>query len=122
MGRRVLPVLLVAMAAIADSAGDHSLARTALLFALPFAAVAALVRFGGFLDSRERFSGIQALCSGAIVALIVLSCAVRSNAAHGVPQLAVSSLVAVVGLLVVQGLLVAVPYWRRLGSFSPAKP
>jgi hypothetical protein len=122
MGRRVLPVLLVAVAAIADSAGDHSLARTALLFALPFAAVAALVRFGGFLDSRERFSGIQALCSAAIVALIVLSCAVRSSAAHGVPQLAVSSLVAVVGLLAVQGLLIAVPYWRRLGSFSPAKP
>src|SRR5580765_6933986 len=88
VGRRVLPVLLVAVAAISDSAGDHGLARNALLFALPFAAVAALVRFGGFLDSRERFSGLQALCSGLIVALLVLSCAVRSNAVDGVPPLA----------------------------------
>src|SRR5215471_10046114 len=114
MGRRVLPGLLVAVAAIADSAGDHGLARNALLFALPFAAVAALVGFGGFLDSRERFSGIQALCSGAIVALLVLSCAVRSSALHGAPPLAVSSLVAVVALFALKGLLAAVPYWRRL--------
>lgn len=122
MGRRVLPVLLVAVAAISDSVGDHSLARTALLFALPFAAVSALVEFGGFVDSRERFSGLQALCSAAIVALLVLSCAVRSSALHGVPPLAVSSLVAVVGLLTVKGLLAVAPHWRRLGSLSPAKP
>ena len=122
MGRRVLPALLVTVAAIADSAGDHSLARNALLFALPFAAVAALVRFGGFLDSRERFSGIQALCSGVIVALLVLSCAVRSSAVNGVPPLAVSSLMAVVGLFALKGVLSVAPHWRRLGSLSPAKP
>ena len=122
MGRRVLPALLVAVAVIADSAGEHGLARNALLFALPFAAVAALVRFGGFLDSRERFSGIQALCSGAIVVLLVLSCAVRASAVQGVPPLAVSSLVAVVGLFALKGLLAGVPHWRRLASFSPAKP
>jgi hypothetical protein len=122
MGRRVLPALLVAVAAVADSAGDHSLARNALLFALPFAAVAALVRFGGFVDSRERFAGIQTVCSAAIVVLLVLSCAVRSSAIHGVPPLAASSLVAVVGLFAVKGLLSAGPLWRRLGSLSPAKP
>jgi hypothetical protein len=118
----VLPALLVAVAVIADSTGDHGLARNALLFALPFAAVAALVRFGGFLDSRERFSGIQALCSGAIVALLVLSCAVRSSAVQGVPPLAVSSLMAVVGLFALKGALSAAPQVRRLGSLSPAKP
>lgn len=122
MGRRVLPALLVGAALIADSAGDHGLARNALLLALPFASVAALVGFGGFLDAHARFSGIQALCSGAIVALLVLSCAVRSNAVHGVPPLAVSSLVAVVGLFALKALLAAVPHWRRLGSVSPAKP
>jgi hypothetical protein len=122
MGRRVLPALLVAVAAIADSAGDHGLARNALLFALPFAAVAALVRFGGFLDSRERFSGIQALCSGAIVALLVLSCAIRSSAVDGVPPLAFSSLVAVVGLFALKGVLSMAPHWRRLSGLSPAKP
>ena len=107
---------------IADSAGDHGLARNALLFALPFASVAALVRFGEALDSRARSTGIQALCSGAIVTLLVLSCAVRSSAVHGVPPLAVSSLVAVVGLFAVKGALSAVPHLRRLGSLSPAKP
>jgi hypothetical protein len=122
MGRRVLPALLVAVAAIADSAGDPGLARNALLFALPFAAVAALVRFGGFLDSRERFSGIQALCSGAIVLLLVLSCAVRSSAVQGVPPLAASSLTAVVGLFALKAALSVAPHWRRLGSLSPAKP
>jgi hypothetical protein len=121
MGRRVLPALLVAVGVIADSAGDHGLARNALLFALPFAAVAALVRFGGFLDSRERFSGIQALCSGAIVALLVLSCAVRSSAVQGVPPLADSSLMAACGLFALKGMLSVAPHLRRLG-LSPAKP
>ena len=109
----------MAIAAIADSAGDHGLARNVLLLALPFAAVAALVRFGGFLDSRERFSGIQALLSAAIVALLVLSCAIRSSAVHGAPPLAVSSLAAVVALFAMKAVLAAVP---RLGSLSPAKP
>src|SRR5215472_8605988 len=122
MARRALPVLLVTIAVIADSAGDHGLARNTLLLALPFAAVAALVRFGGFLDSRERFSGIQALCSAVIVALLVLSCAVRSSAVHGVPPLAVSSLVAVAALFALKGALSVMPHWRRLGSLSPAKP
>ena len=114
--------MLVTVALGADWFGDHGLARNALLFALPFAAVAALVAFGAFLDSRERFSGLHALCSGLIVALLVLSCAVRSSAVHGVPPLAASSLLAVVGLLVLKGALAAVPHWRRLGSLSPAKP
>jgi hypothetical protein len=115
-------VLLVGVAAIADSVGDHGLARNALLFALPFAAVAALVTFGGFLDSRERFAGLQALCSGGIVGLLVLSSAVRSSAVHGVPPLAVSSLAAVLGLFALKGLLAMAPHARRLGSLSPAKP
>ena len=121
-GTSCTSVVLVAVAVISDSAGDHGLARNALLFALPFAAVGALVRFGGFLDSRERFSGLQALCSGAIVALLVLSCAVRSNAMEGAPPLAVSSLMAVIALFALKALLAVAPHRRRLGSFSPAKP
>jgi hypothetical protein len=114
--------VLVAVAAIADSSGEHGLARNALLGALPFAAVAALVAFGGFIDARARFSGIQALCSGLIVALIVLSCAVRSNDVHGVAPVAVSSLIAVAALFVLKGALASVPHWRRLAELSPAKP
>ena len=115
-------MLLVGVAAIADSVGDHGLARNALLFALPFAAVAALVTFGGFLDSRERFAGLQALCSGAIVGLLVLSSAVRSSAVHGVPPLAVSSLVACLGIFAIKATVAVAPYVRRLAALRPAKP
>ena len=122
MWRRILPGLLVVSAAIADAAGAHDLARNALLAALPFAAVAALVCFGDYLEGRERFAGLQALCSGLIVGLLVLSCAVRSSAAHGVPALAISSLVGILALLALKGVMAAAPRWRRLGSLSPAKP
>jgi hypothetical protein len=122
VGRRTLPALFVAFAVIAELDGADGLARNALLAALPFASVAALVAFGGYIDSRERFDGLQSLCSGLIVVLLVLSCAVRSSAAHGVPAAAVSSLIGVVSLFALKGALSAAPYWRRLGSLSPAKP
>ncbi len=107
---------------LAQFDGADGLARNALLAALPFASVAALVAFGGYIDSRQRFDGLQALCSGIIVALLVLSCAVRSSATHGLPPAAVSSLVAVVALFALKGVLAAAPLWRRLGEFRPAKP
>ena len=122
MGRRALPVLLAALAAIADAAGAHALARDAVFAALPFASVAALVAFGDYVDARERVAGLQALCYGVIVALLVLSCALRSSAVHGAPPLAVSSLLAVMVLFALKGALAAAPYWRRVGSYSPVKP
>jgi hypothetical protein len=116
-------VLLVVAAQAADWQGAHGLARTFLLAALPFAAVGALVDFGDFVDARsEGHPGLQALCSGTIVAFLVLSCSVRSNAVHGVPPLGASSLAAVLVLFAVKGLLVATPLARRLGGLSPAKP
>jgi hypothetical protein len=122
VGRRTLPAVFVAFAVLTQLAGADGLARNALLAALPFASVAALVAFGGYIDSRERLDGLQALCSGLIVVLLVLSCAVRSSAAHGVPPAAISSLVGVVALFVLKCALAAAPYRRRLGSLSPAKP
>ena len=118
----MLPGLLLVAAAIADSNGAHALARDALLGALPFAAVAALVSFGDYLDAREPLAGLQALCSGGIVFLLVLSCAVRSGAAHGAPPLAISSLVAALALVALKLVLAVAPSLRRLGSLSPAKP
>jgi hypothetical protein len=120
--RRVLPVLLVVLAAIADSQDAHGLARDALLAALPFAAVAALVRFGRYLDEPDASAALQTLCSALIVTLLVLSCAVRSNAGHGAPALGVSSLVGVLCLFALKGALLAAPHARRLGVLSPAKP
>jgi len=122
VGRRTLPVLLVVLAAAADAAGNHELARDGVLAALPFASVAALVTFGEAIDRRTRFAGAQSLCYGLIVALLVLTCALRSGSTHGVPPLAVSSLLAVIGLFAVKATLAVVPHWRRLGVLSPAKP
>jgi hypothetical protein len=121
--RRVLPVALVAAAQLADLAGMHGLARAALLAALPFAAVAALVAFGDFLEKRGgAVAGLQAFCSWGIVAFLVLGCAVRSSALHGVPPLAATALVATISLFALKGILAAAPHARRLASFSPAKP
>ncbi len=115
--------MLLAVAALADSQGAHGLARDALLGAVPFASVAALVAFGDYLDSRrEGATAIQALLSGAVVALLVLSCAVRSSALHGVPPLAVSSLIAALALLALKAILAAAPHARRLADLWPAKP
>jgi hypothetical protein len=119
MGRRVLPALFVGLAAIADATGAHGLAADALLAALPFAAVAALVTFGGYIDSGAGSDCFQSLCSAAIVVLLVISCAVRNTSPHGVPPLGTSSLVAVVGLIALKGVVAAVP---RLSGLWPAKP
>ena len=115
-------MLLVAVAALADTVGAHGLARDAVFAALPFASVAAIVSFGDFVDARARFAGLQSLCYGLIVALLVLSCAVRSSAVHGVPPLAVSSLLAALALFALKAAFALAPHWRRLGSLSPAKP
>ena len=108
---------------IADSAGAHGLARDALLAALPFASVAALVVFGDYVDSPRALRRAAGALLGAIVALLVLSCALRSSAVHGVPPLAVSSLLAVVALFALKAALAA---GRRTGAgsapLSPAKP
>ena len=97
--------LLVAIAAVADSTGAHALALDALLGAVPFAAVSAITAFGDYLDARDdSVVALQALLWAAVLALLVLSCAMRSDAIQGVPPLAVSSLVAALGLLGVKGL------------------
>lgn len=123
MGRRVLPALLVVIAGLADSQGAHALALDALLLAVPFAAVAALWSFGEYLDSgSDSIAGFQALLWAASVVLLVLSCAVRRHALHGVPPLAVSSLFTCLGIYAVKASVAVAPYARRLTELRPAKP
>jgi hypothetical protein len=123
VARRLLPALLVGLAVIADAQGAHSVALDALLLAVPFAAVAALSCFGDYLDSRsDAVAGLQAALWTTSVVLLVLSCAVRSHALHGVPPLAVSSLLACLGIYAVKAALAAAPYVRRVAELRPAKP
>src|SRR3954453_19633143 len=102
MGRRVLPALLASLAAVADSSGAAGPARGALLFAVPFAAVAALSAFGDYLEERDDPTrGFQALMWALAVVLLVVSSAVRSSSI-GVPQFARSTLVVALGIFAVK--------------------
>jgi hypothetical protein len=125
VGRRALPALLSAVAAVADARGAHGLAFDALLAATPFAAVAALAAFGEAIDARsETIARLQALLWGLALALLVLSCAARSPATqtHTLPPLGWSALVGCLGVFAVKACVAAVPQLRRLALLRPAKP
>jgi len=121
VGRRVLPALLSIVAAVADSNGGHGLAFYALLLAVPFAAVASLASFGDWLDSREdAMVALQSLLWVVALVLLVLSCAARSQSMT-VPPVAVSAVIACLGVFAVKTVLAVAPYARRL-ALRPAKP
>jgi hypothetical protein len=123
VGRRVLPAVLVVAAALADGRGNHALAFDALLAAIPFAAVAALVGFGAYLEDRRRsIAGVQALLWALALVLLVTSCAARSPASHTetLPPLGASALAACLGVLALKVLVSVLPYARL--ALRPAKP
>lgn len=112
-------------AAFADARGAHGLAFDALLGAVPFAAVCALVGFGDYLERRdESLRGLQSLLWTLITALLVLSCAARSPATdpRELPALGASALAGCIALLAVKAVVAAAPYARRLSLAQPAKP
>ena len=119
----MLPALLAATAAVADSRGAHGLAFDALIGAVPFTGVAALEGFGSYLDDRRRtFGGLQALLWLAALVLLVLSCAARSPATqmHAVPPLGTSALAALLAVYGIKALVALTPYARL--ALRPAKP
>jgi len=121
----VLPALLAVAAAVADGRGAHGLAFDALLGAVPFTAVAALVAFGDYLEQREdTIRGLQALLWGLALALLVLSCAARSPATQTgtLPPLGWSALVACLGVFAIKLTVAAAPFVRRLALVRTAKP
>jgi hypothetical protein len=125
VGRRALPALLAFVAAVADRHDAHGLAFYALLGAVPFAAVSAIAAFGDYLERREDpVIAFQALLWGCALALLVLSCAARSpaTAAHQLPPLGWSALVAALGVFALKSCLAAAPFLRQLALARPAKP
>lgn len=106
------PPLVLALAAIAaDVGGLHRLAFYLVLLAIPLAAGCALAAAGDLAVGAR--GGARAACGAAALALLVLSSAVRTNAAHGatVPPLALSALLGCVGAYALLGViwLVRVP-------------
>ena len=121
----MLPIVLTVIAAYADSRGAHGLAFDALLGAIPFAAVCALVGFGAYLEDRtDAVEGLQALLWSVALGLLVLSCAARSPAqrTESLPALGRSALVGCLAVLSVKGFVALVPLVRRAAFVRPAKP
>lgn len=117
----MLPALLALLAAVADGVGAHGLGFYMLVGALPLTAVAALASFGDYLEAREDAVGaLQSLLWAVALVLLVLSCAVRSQALE-VPPLSASALVACLGVFAIKAVVAAAPLARRL-ALRPAKP
>jgi hypothetical protein len=117
--------VLTLVAAYADAQGSHGLALDALLGAIPFTAVAALVGFGNYLEDRDdTVSGLQALLWAVALALLVASCAARGPAARtdALPALGHSALVACLAVLAVKACVALGPLVRRAVTVGPAKP
>jgi threonine/homoserine efflux transporter RhtA len=120
MGCRALTVVLVVCAVVSDSLGAHELAFYALLSAVPFAAVSALVLVGDLVESllherADTLVQLQTLFSTLMLALLLTGAAARSAALAegGVPALAASALVACLVLLGAESLIAAFLELRR---------
>jgi hypothetical protein len=100
-----VPLALAVAAAAADSGGHHRLAFYLVLLAVPAAAAAALAAAGDLADGRPVVA--RSVCTGAALALLVVSSAVRANAAVGsaLPPLALSALVGCVGAYSLLGIV-----------------
>jgi hypothetical protein len=123
--RRALPAVLTILAAYADGRGSHGLAYDALIAAIPFAAVSALVAFGAYLDDRtDVLTGLQAVLWSVALGLLVLSCAARAPASqtNSLPTLGRSALIACLGVFTIKACVAAAPYLRRQGFVRAAKP
>jgi hypothetical protein len=118
--RRLLPLVPLAAALVADATGAHRLAFYLLLLAVPAAVVAALDRFGAALDGEAPLG--QAVGGGCVVVLVVLSEAARGPhlTENAAPPLALSALVVALVLVAVQGLRALGGLPLRLALRPPA--
>jgi hypothetical protein len=115
----MLPAFLAVVAAMADDRGAHGLAFDAMLVAIPFAAVATLEAFGGYLENREdAVGGLQALLWTFALAFLVLSCAARS------PETQTGTMPPLgwLGVFAIKASVAAAPFVRRLAVPRTAKP
>jgi hypothetical protein len=106
MGSPLLPLSLALAAAAADGGGLHRAAFYLVLLAIPPAAAAALAAAGDLAEGRP--TGLRAVCSAAGLALLIISSAVRANATHGLPPVALSALVGCVGAYALLGVAMLV--------------
>ena len=111
MTTRLASVCLVLSAALADAAGQHSLAYYALVAAVPVVALAALSGLGDVLDgsaAAPHDRGIAVL-SAAALPFVLLGTAVRAPLLEGGPPpvIAITAVVAALAIFAVQALVAA---------------
>jgi hypothetical protein len=99
------PLALAVAAAAADGGGLHRVAFYLVLLAVPAAAAVALAAAGDLADGRPVAARMA--CTAAALVLLVVSSAVRANAAVGatLPPLALSALVGCLGAYLLLGLV-----------------
>jgi hypothetical protein len=104
VGRRLLPVALVVSAAAADARELHEVAFYLLVAAVPAAAVSALSLFGEALDlPGDGAVRLQAALAALGLVLVLVAAAIRGqNPVTEVPPVAVSALMAALGVFAVQ--------------------
>ena len=111
MRTRLLAVVLVLAAALADAAGAHAFAYYALVAAVPLAAVAALFALGAILDGSAGgpLDRVLAALSASALPFLLLGTAVRAPLLADAPPPAVgiTCVVACLALFAVQALLAA---------------
>ena len=100
---RVLPVVLVLGAVVAEARGANAAASYFAVAAVPAAAVAVLALFGDLVEAPARAPGENALraetaLSAVALALVLGAALARGEAADGLPTAAVSALVGALGL------------------------
>jgi hypothetical protein len=120
MSMRLLAIALTGAAALAD-AGDHgSVALLLLLAAIPAAAIGALLALGDLLerDGGDGLGWLQLALTALAGVLVVASCALRGPLLPPgqAPALAVSVLVAALGLHAFQGALAAAAALHELAA------
>ena len=115
MSSRLLPLALVAGAALADARNLHELAFYLLVAAVPSAAIVALSDFGDLAELPGRAAGesgarVQAGLATLGLLGVVVAAAVRGQApeAGTVPPIGVSALVACVIVFAAHGIATAV--------------
>ena len=125
MGRRLLPVALVAAAAWADSRELHELGFYLLVAAVPAAAVCALSLFGDLVDLPARAPGeartrLETTLASLGLLLLLVAAALRGHGAEvDVPPPAASMLFVCLVVLAAQALTALAPVRERQPQPSP---
>ena len=125
MSLRLLTAVLVLGAVAADASGEHALAYYALVLSVPAAAVAALTALGAILDgsAAEPADRAGASLAALVLPFLLLATAVRAPlVAEGPPPaIGVAAVLCCVGVVALQGLVVAAAAVERLRLGAPLR-